>query len=156
MENICDDDGKVKFYTGFTTFSALMICFNLLGPSVDNLTYRSTGREVKSKKGQKRKLSPINELFLLLVQLRLGLFEQDLAHRFGISQSSVSRVYTNKMDRLCVFTFEASSFMGPKPLIFSNMSNVFKVLYPTTRVIIDATEIFVERPALPELQQLTY
>ena len=46
VENIRDDDSKVKFYTGFTTFSALMICFNLLGPSVDNLTYRSTRREV--------------------------------------------------------------------------------------------------------------
>ena len=45
---------------------------------------------------------------------------------------------------------------APKPLNFSNMSNVFKVRYPTTRVIIDATEIFEERPALPELQQLTY
>ena len=70
----------MKFYTGFTTFSALMICFKLLGPSVDNLTYRSTLREVKSKKGRKRKLSPINDFFLLLVRLHLGLFKQDLAH----------------------------------------------------------------------------
>ena len=69
VKNIRDDDSKVKFFTGFTTFSALMICFNLLGPSVDNLTYRSTRREVKSKKGRKRKLSPINEFFLLLVRL---------------------------------------------------------------------------------------
>ena len=69
-----------EVYTGFTIFSALMICFNLLGPSVDNLTYRPTRREVKSKKGRKRKLSPINDFFLLLVRLRLGLFKQDLAH----------------------------------------------------------------------------
>ena len=31
-----------------------------------------------------------------------------------------------------------------------------KGLYPTTRVIIDATEIYVETPALPELQQITF
>ena len=31
-----------------------------------------------------------------------------------------------------------------------------KELYPTTRVIIDATEIYVETPALPELQQMTF
>ena len=36
------------------------------------------------------------------------------------------------------------------------MPNAFKALYPTTRVIIDATEILVEQPALPELQQLTF
>lgn len=41
-------------------------------------------------------------------------------------------------------------------MIQSYMPRVFKELYPTTRVIIDATEIFVETPALPELQQMTF
>ena len=36
------------------------------------------------------------------------------------------------------------------------MPKGFKELYPTTRVIIDATEIYVEAPALPELQQMTF
>ena len=36
------------------------------------------------------------------------------------------------------------------------MPKVFKEKYPSTRVIIDATEIYVEKPALPELQQLTF
>ena len=29
---------------------------------------------------------------LVLVRLRLGLFEQDLAYRFGVSQSTISRI----------------------------------------------------------------
>ena len=36
------------------------------------------------------------------------------------------------------------------------MPRTFKDLYPTTRVIIDATEIFIETPSLPELQQMTF
>ena len=36
------------------------------------------------------------------------------------------------------------------------MPKCFQELYPTTRVIIDATEVFVEKPALPEFQQMTY
>ena len=36
------------------------------------------------------------------------------------------------------------------------MPAVFKARYLSTRVIIDATEIYVEQPALPELQQITY
>ena len=36
------------------------------------------------------------------------------------------------------------------------MPQCFKDKYPFTRVIIDATEVFVEQPALPELQQLTF
>ena len=61
VENICNDDNKIKFYTGFATFSVLMVCFNFLGPAVDKLTYRSNGKsERKSKKGRKRLLTPVN------------------------------------------------------------------------------------------------
>ena len=101
------------------------------------------------------KLSPINKFFLLLVRLHLGLIKQDLAHRFGISQSSVSRVLKTWIN-FVYLQLKQVPLWASKPLIFSNMPNVFKVRYPTTRVIIDATDIFVERPALPELQQLTY
>ena len=36
------------------------------------------------------------------------------------------------------------------------MPKIFKDKYPTTRVIIDATEIYIEQPQLPELQQMTF
>ena len=36
------------------------------------------------------------------------------------------------------------------------MPKVFHDRYPSTRVIIDATEIYVEQPRLPELQQMTF
>ena len=122
-----------------------MVCFNLFGPAVDKLVYRSSSN---SNKGRQRVLSPVNEFFLLLVRLHLGLFEQDLAYRFGISQSSVSRILITWLKQIPLW--------APRPLILSNMPDVFKARYPTTRVIIDATEIFVKQPALPELQQLTF
>ena len=36
------------------------------------------------------------------------------------------------------------------------MPKVFKQQYPTTRVIIDATEIFIQQSSLPKLQQCTF
>ena len=36
------------------------------------------------------------------------------------------------------------------------MPKSFRDLYPTTRAIIDATEIFVEKPSVPEIQQRTF
>lgn len=36
------------------------------------------------------------------------------------------------------------------------MPKCFKELYPSTRVITDAIEIFVETPALAEFQQMTF
>ena len=36
------------------------------------------------------------------------------------------------------------------------MPHVFKELYPSTRVIIDAMESFIEQPHLPEIQKMTF
>ena len=44
----------------------------------------------------------------------------------------------------------------PRALIHSCIPKAFKEKYPSTRVIIDATELFIEQPSLPELQQLTF
>ena len=111
--------------------------------------------QCKSNKGRKRSLSPLEEVFLILVRLRLGLFEQDIAYRFGISQSTVSRIFCTWINLLYVQLKEIPIW-PPKALILSNMPKIFKEKYPSTRVIIDATEIYVEKPALPELQQLTF
>ena len=95
LSNIRDDNDKVRFYTGFSTIALLMVYFNFLGPSVSKLNYwhgSSQTTHMKSGKGRKRVLSPLEEFFLVLVHLRLGLFEQDLAYRFGISQTTVSRI----------------------------------------------------------------
>ena len=103
LKSIGEDDANVRFYTGFTSLSVLMVCYNFLGPAVDNLSYwcssssKSAGKEgeSKTKKGRKRLLAPLDEFFLLLISLRLGLFEQDLAYQFGVSQSTVSRTYNS-------------------------------------------------------------
>jgi hypothetical protein len=41
----------------------------------------------------------------------------------------------------------------PKGLISANLPVVFREKYPSTRVIIDATEIFADQPCVLELQQ---
>ena len=72
--HISDNDAKVRFYTGFSTFSALLVCLNFLGPAVNRLKYwsstssRDEERRPKSVKGQKRILPPLEEfLFYLYV-----------------------------------------------------------------------------------------
>ena len=51
--------------------------------------------------------------------------------------------------------FKETPLWPSKDLVNLYMPKCFKELYPSTRVI-DATEIFVETPALPEFQQLTF
>ena len=87
--------------------------------------------------------------FLMFVRLRLGLFERDLADRFGVSVSTVSRICITWINFLYLKLKEIP--MWPKKeLVVSCMPTCFKQIYPTTRVIIDATEIPIETPSLPE------
>ena len=122
LKHISDDDAKVRFCTGFSTLSAF------LGPSVNHLKYWSRTSEtdqVKSSSGRKRILSPLEEIFLVLVRLRLGLFEQDLAYRFGVSQSTISRIVITWIN-LLYLQFKQIPLWPPKALIVSNMPKEFK------------------------------
>ena len=99
------DDKMIQFYTGFSSYKLLKTCFHFLGPAVENLNYWGQGKDVETNndaldgsdknsrsKGRHRTLCPIDEFFLVMIRLRLGLLEKDLAYRFGISQSTVSRI----------------------------------------------------------------
>ena len=153
LNNIKDDDEKIKLYAGFSSFTVLMICFKFLGDASSKLNYWGTSStDIKTSKGRKRMLSPLEEFFLVLVQLHLGLFEQGLAYRFAVSQSTVSRI-VNTWINFIYLQFKQLPLWAPRDL---NMPKCFKEKYPHNRVIIDATEIFVEQPAIPELQQLTF
>ena len=113
--------------------------------------------EESSKHSRCRPISllPMEELFMTLVRLHLGLSEQDIAYRFNLSQSSVSRITCTWINFLYLKLKEIPSW-PPKELVRSNMPKQFKTLYPNTRVILDATEIYIEQPHLPELQQMTF
>ena len=157
LASIASDDQKVTFYTGFPSYKALMACFKFLGPGVHSLVYwGNTNTELHGKKmGRNQSLPPLEEFFLVLVRLRLGLFEKDLADRFGISTSSVSRICITWINFLYLKLHEIPLWSA-RDKVKSSMPKSFRDLYPTTRAIIDATEIFVEKPSVPEIQQRTF
>ena len=137
LQTIVSDDAKVAFYTGFPSYAHLKACFDFLRPATSHLLYRDSKRVLhQSNKGRPRSLSPMDEFFLTLVRLRLGLLEQDIAYRFGVSQSTISRVFT--------------SWINFMYLQFKQIS-----LWPPQEFV-DATELFIQQSSLPELQQLTF
>ena len=154
IENISKDDQDLIFYTGFSNYTSFKACYDFLGPAVDDLKYWGS-QDKDAGHGRKQSLSSINEFFLILVRLRLGLFERDLAKRFNISTSTVSRICRTWI-RFIYLRFKESPLWPSRDLVNLYMPKCFQELYPTTRVIVDATEIFVETPALPEFQQMTY
>ena len=59
--------------------------------SSDKFPYLSN-IEVTQCPGRPRALQPIDEFFMFLTRLRLGLFEKDLSHGFDVSLSIVSDI----------------------------------------------------------------
>jgi len=83
---------------------------------------------------------------MTLVRLHVSFPELDLANRFGVSQSTVSRS-TITWINLLYHNFKAIEWFPSWDVVNKYMPEVFKRQYPNTRVIIDATEFFIERPS---------
>ena len=101
------EDSDINFYTGFPNYQTLLACYNFLNPGEngENIVYiTSANDELEfpafptneinrgNKPGRRRKLSTLDEFFIVLIRMRLGLFELDLAHRFRVHVSTINRI----------------------------------------------------------------
>ena len=83
-----NDDNKVRYYTGLSSFAVLMALFNFL----------SVNLEI----GNRSALSLFQQLMLVLIKLRLNVGDQDLAFRFSVNQSTISRCLSKWIDVMYV------------------------------------------------------
>ena len=156
IEQISSDDKAVQFYTSFPSHSCFMICFRFLGDAVNHLVYPGSSNETTSNRFRcQRSLTPINEFFLTLCRLRCGLMEQDLAYRFHVSQATVSRICIAWINFLYCKLSEIPIWPS-RAQVQSLMPPQFKEQYPNTRIIIDATEVYIQKPSNPHAQLLTF
>ena len=96
-------DKEMLFYTGFATWNLFHLFFQSLEVyDVQNLQYIGRERTFPDgkKRGPPRVLDPLNEFFLTVIRIRLGLMEADLADRFGVSQSLVSVIFNTWLSLL--------------------------------------------------------
>lgn len=109
-----------------------------------------------NERGRQSVLSVDNQLFLVLTRIRLGLLERDLAHRFDLSEATVSDVFSKWISHMA-HVFRQLPIWASKALVQDNLPNVFKDLgYDKTRCIIDCTEMFIEQPSNLVLQSITW
>ena len=158
-EDLDKRDKDINFYTGFCSWDLFMLFFRSLSVyDLGNLQYFGRDRKFPSgdKRGPPRALNPLNEYFLTLVRLRLGLLEQDLADRFGISQALVSVIFNTWLNLLHTH-LSSLNFWPSHETINEHMPQEFlNSKYSKTRVIIDATELFIEKPSDLALQSVTW
>ena len=109
----------------------------------------------KGKPGRKRQLPLFAEFVMVLVRLRLGLLQRQIADIFCISQPSVSKIFTTWITML-YHVFKQVLIRWPsKQLVKKHLPKSFSK-YPRTRVIIDCTELKVEKPSAPSSQKVTW
>jgi len=95
------------------------------------------------------------EFFLVLCCYKVGPLGEDLAARFRISQSLVSRIIVT-WTKFMYHRFKELDIFPDRQTIELHKPACFKNNYKGTTVIIVATEMYIEKPSNPEAQQLTF
>ena len=166
-----DSDSDINFYTGFPDYQTLMTCYNLLNPGEngkdivynlsanDNLTFPTPNFKNQENPGNKPcrrwKLNSLDEFFIVLVSMTLGLFEVDFAHRFGVRASTVNKICISWI----IFMYLKLQYLNiwaDRDTTDKAMPQSFKDKYSKTRVIIDGIETKCQTPSSLVLRSETY
>lgn len=153
--DIKDNDKSMNFYTGLQSYEVFKWLYDRISHKVSGITYTNSKKESEGKKrGPKRLLSGEEEMFLTLVRIRLGLLEEDLAHRFKISQTSVSNITST----WCAFLAREWSIFIYWPTQEENRNYLPQCFskWKNTIAILDCTEGGIEKPSLAKAQAQTY
>lgn len=131
-------------------------------PAANKLVYWGSNTNMESKtseeinkRGRSRTLNSEEEFFLVLVRLRCAFPLEDLAIRCNMSTSHISRIIITWIDFLHS-QFRMLTIWATKKTVQDTMPNCFKKEYPSTRVILDCTEIFIEMPTSYRSQSATF
>ena len=100
----------------------------------------------KIKPGPSHTLPYLEEFVLVLLQLKAGLFVHDLADRFEISTSLVSCICNTWINFLSM-ELPGLFPLPSQELVRKNMPQEFSE-YPTTRIILDCSDVFIQRPSI--------
>lgn len=162
-QKLLNNNDNCQFYTGIGKLSIFHKLHDFISPFVKRrwrgcsvVSTRVKRLFVKSPKkfGPKRKLSSVDEFLLVLMRIRLGLLNKDLASRFGISTCLCSQVFQTWLDPMSkvigrlVFWPNKEQVVATKPDRYVHLPDLVS--------IIDCSEIFIETPKNLQLQFSTW
>ncbi|TRY56542.1 hypothetical protein DNTS_022798 [Danionella cerebrum] len=134
----------------------------LIKPSVHTIIRVSRSKAAAKKNEEivhartsvRQQLQPIDEFFLFLIYLSVGLKERDLGHRFHVHPSTVSRIISTWTNYLYCLLGSVCVWLSPAE-IKANLPEEFSE-FPDTQVILDCTELRCQTPSSPLLQSEVY
>ncbi|XP_062591631.1 uncharacterized protein LOC134253139 [Saccostrea cucullata] len=146
IENFMYDDEGIMFYTGLSSNTDFLHVLYSLGEAAFHLNYVYN---------QVQNMSIENQLFLTLIKLRQHKPNFELSRLFSISQTTVENIWitwVNFMSR----QWRELNFWPEKDLVTFFSPSDFYSKFPSTRVLLDGTEIPVKKPKPPIAQQATF
>jgi len=128
-----NDDEQTNYYTGLTSYA-------LFDKLLDLLSTVSS----KNPNSSKGKLCIKDQFLLVLMKLRTGATNKDLAYRFGISPGRVSQLFHEWID---VLSRESKQLIAwpNQEMIRKTLPECFKPSYARATCIIDCSEVFIQR-----------
>jgi len=131
-ESMKCDDKKTSTYTGLPNFVTLAAVFNLVEPYMPS--------------SQCNVLTKFQQFMILLIRLRQNLSLEDLAYRFDVSKSTVSRTFLRMLD-IAVVRLSFLIKWPEREELRKTMPNSFRQHFGTkVTVVIDCFEVFIEKP----------
>ncbi len=124
------NDEKVKCYTSLPSFAVLMVIINFLMPFL--------------KKGPGSSLTPFCQVLLTIMRMRFNLGTQYLGYVFGISQTTVRRIFDDTLDVMFYKLVPIMVFWPDRTELRQTLPTTFRMNFPGCACIIDCFEIFIE------------
>ena len=138
---IHNDDKKTQFYTGLTSYSVFEMLFTLLKPFV--------------KKSKSPHCTIMDEFFITLTKLKLGLVYKDITYRTNIAESDVSKIFHKWLD-IMYCELQQLIVWPDREKLYETLPAQFKKHYFNVISIIDCFEIFTEKSLSLNPRSCTY
>jgi hypothetical protein len=140
---IRDDDASIRFFTGFGSYRHFLYVLLCLGPAADHLDYKCLV------------LDKQNQFYLTMIKLRLSKEDMELSVLFRVSRVTAGRIFQTWLNFM-FYQFQDLDLFIPREIIDAYMPKDFKRKFPSTRVILDATEVRIQKPGTRFIKFVLY
>ncbi|CAN7937333.1 unnamed protein product [Ixodes hexagonus] len=145
---------KCMYYTGLPEYGVFKAFYDFLAPRAAVMKYWKCNERTKEMKGRPREMELIEEFFMVLVRLRTGMAGKEMARNFGVSEGTLSKVFTTWMNFL-QRELKALTRFPSLHEVQENLPHAFRN-FPNTRVVLDGTEVRIQRPSSLVAQRQTF
>ncbi|CAH2084537.1 unnamed protein product [Euphydryas editha] len=145
-DTLLTDQESVMFYTGLESCDKFKLVLNTLLPMAHDIKYRWS---------KDFSLSVEDQFLILLIKLRRNKTDFELSRMFGVSKTTVSNIIVTWINFVHDF-WRLLDIWPNRKLVNFYMPDIFYKDFPTTRVIVDGTEIPIQKHSHPSAQKATF